>query len=460
MASTTLSKPRRPAPPVVHARPAQEHARLVGWAIAVGALVTVGLWFRHGGLTNVNGPGANAVAAGQLTALVGTYAILVQILFMSRIAWLERAVGLDHLAVWHRWLGFATVWLITGHVVFTTMGYAEAAKVTLWYQTRDFISHYPDVLMAWVGFLLLLAVAVTSVRIARRKLQRETWYFIHLYAYLAIALSFAHQIAVGNDLANDRAGRIWWIAVYALVFGSILAWRVVVPIRLNARHRLRVHAVRREAPGVVSIIVSGKRLDRIGADPGQFFLWRFLTPDLWWKTHPFSLSAAPTRDFLRITVKDLGDGSKQLQRIRPGTRVFAEGPYGTFTNARRSRRGTLLVAGGIGITPLRAMLDAFRPADDVVLLYRVARPEDAVFGAELESFAKSSNVRVHIITGTEIGNDQTDLLSIPALKRGVPDIRDRDCFVCGPPPLIAAMRRRLEKLGVPRAHIHFERFEL
>jgi predicted ferric reductase len=210
----------------------------------------------------------------------------------------------------------------------------------------------------------------------------------------------------------------------------------------------------------VSIHLSGRRLDQIGADPGQFFLWRFVTADTWWKTHPFSLSAAPTREFLRITVKDLGDGTKDLQHIRPGTRVLAEGPYGTFTDARRRRRGVLLVAGGIGITPLRAMLDGFRPSDDIVLLYRVGNADDAVFTEELRAFATAPNMRIHIIAGTQIGDDRTDLLSVPALHRGVPDVRARDCFVCGPPQLISAMHRRLRTLGVPRAHIHYERFEL
>jgi predicted ferric reductase len=459
MTVATLSKPPTTAPPSSR-RPVVDQARLVGLAVGVGAIVTIGLWLRHGGVANATGPGATATAVGQVTALVGTYAILVQILFMSRIAWLERAVGLDHLAVWHRWLGFATVWLITAHVVFTTVGYAAGDKVSLWSQTRDFISHYPDVLMAWVGFLLFVAVAVASVRAARRKLQRETWYFIHLYAYLAVALSFAHQIAVGSDLDNDRAARIWWIGVYVLVFGAILWWRILEPVRLNLRHGLRVHSVKREAPGIVSIMVSGRRVDRIGVEPGQFFLWRFLTREMWWKTHPFSLSAAPTKKYLRVTVKDLGDGSKQLQRIRPGTRVVAEGPYGTFTDARRKRRGVLLIAGGIGITPLRAMLDGFGASDDVVLLYRIADERDAVFVDELRDFDARPNVRIHIIAGSEIGDDRTDLLSVPALQRGVPDVHARDCFVCGPPPLIAAMRRRLTMLGVPRAHIHFERFEL
>ncbi len=237
-------------------------------------------------------------------------------------------------------------------------------------------------------------------------------------------------------------------------------WRVALPIRLNHRHQLKVHSVRHEAPGVVSINLRGRDLDQLGAEPGQFFLWRFVTAQSWWKTHPFSLSAVPKRDRMRITVKDLGDDTKRLQRLRPGVRVLAEGPYGTFTDTVRTRRRVLLVAGGIGITPLRAMLDGYGPADDVVLLYRVARAEDAVFVDELRRFAQAPNMTIHIIAGTEIGDDRTDLLSVPALHKGVPDIAGRECFVCGPPALLTAMHRRLRTLGVAHQHIHYERFEL
>ncbi|HUI48762.1 MAG TPA: ferric reductase-like transmembrane domain-containing protein, partial [Acidimicrobiia bacterium] len=368
---------------------------MVGYAIAVGAVVTMGLWLRHGGIGAISGRGSLPTAIGQVTALIGTYAMLVQILLMSRIAWLERGIGLDRLAVWHRWLGFATVWLITGHVVFTTIGYARGDRVSLWAQSRDFISHYPDVLIAWIGFLLLVLVAVVSMRAARRRMRRETWYFIHLGAYLAVVLSFAHQLAVGSDLDGDRAARVWWVGLYVLVFGAILLWRVLVPAVANARHGLRVRSVHQEAPGVVSITLTGRRVMALGAEPGQFFLWRFLTRDGWWKAHPFSLSAAPRKNSLRITVKDLGDDTRRMQSIRPGTRVIVEGPYGTFTAARRASRRILLVAGGIGITPLRALLDAFAPPDDVVLLYRIAKPEDAVFGSELRMFADLPNVRIH-----------------------------------------------------------------
>ena len=214
------------------------------------------------------------------------------------------------------------------------------------------------------------------------------------------------------------------------------------------------------SPGVVSIHISGRRLDELAAQPGQFFLWRFLTPSGWWQAHPFSLSAPPTPKRLRITVKSLGDYTGRLQSIKKGTRVFAEGPYGTFTEERRHQRHVLLVAGGIGITPLRALLDTFTPDDDVVMLYRVVRADDVIFADELRRFANEQHITIHVITGSEIGDDRTDLLGIPALRKGVPDIATRECFLCGPPALVDALRRRLPHLGVPHDRIHFERFEL
>jgi len=459
--SRTPAHVPRPAPAPRRVRELRQ-ARLVGFAIGVGAVVTAGMWLRNGQLATVHGPGGTATAMGQLAALLGTYALLVEVLLMSRVAWLERAIGLDRLSVWHRWTGFTVVWLLSAHVLFSTLGWAHGSipRTGVVHETIWLIGHEPDILMAWVGYGLLLAVGFTSMRAARRRLRRETWYGLHLYVYLAVALAFAHQLAVGSDFESDRAARIWWVGLYVLVFGAILWWRVIKPLEFNARHALRVHHVVEEGPGVRSIIVRGRNLDRAGMLPGQFFLWRFLTADGWWQTHPYSLSAAPTRDYLRITVKNLGDGSERSHHLRPGTRVLAEGPYGTFTSDRRTSHKALLIAGGIGITPLRALLDTMGPGDDVVLLYRVAGPDDAVFGGELREIAAARGIVVYILPGDEVGDDQTDLLSIPALARGVPDISARDCFLCGPPGMMDAVLPRLRHLGVPRDRVHYERFEL
>src|SRR5262245_58053355 len=143
---------------------AMDHVWIVGFAVAVGLIVTVGMWLRHGAIGATSAPGGVASELGQLTALVGTYAVLVQLLLMSRIAWLEYGIGLDRLAIVHRWLGFATVWLLTAHVMFTTIGWANLEGVSIVKETHDLIFHQPDILIAWVGFAFLVCVAVTSVR--------------------------------------------------------------------------------------------------------------------------------------------------------------------------------------------------------------------------------------------------------------------------------------------------------
>jgi predicted ferric reductase len=438
----------------------ENHAWIVAVVVGVNALVIAGMWLRHGGVANAQGPGAVATAVGQLTGLFGAYAVLIELLLMSRIGWIERYMGLDRMAVWHRWNGFAAVWLLVAHTLFITLGYAASNQSSVLGQTGDFIRHYPDVLMAFVALALLIAVAGTSARLARRELRRETWHLVHLYAYLAVALGFAHQLAVGSDFVNDPAARVYWVALYLGVAVTLIGWRVVRPVALNLDHRLRVESVVPETPGVVSIHVTGRRLDRLGAQPGQFFLWRFLTKDGWYKAHPFSLSAPPTATSMRITVKNLGDETAKMQHVKAGTRVFAEGPYGTFTEDRRTRRKVLLIAAGIGITPLRAMVESMHARKgEIMLLYRVVHARDAIFEHELRELARSRGIVVHIIPGAEIGDDNTDLLSVPALQAGVPGIASRDCYVCGPPSFIDAIRRRLELLGVPRRHVHFERFE-
>jgi predicted ferric reductase len=438
---------------------AADHAWVVEMIAAVNAVVILGMWVRHGGAAAAHGPGAIATAAGQLTGLLGTYSVLLQLLLMARLPWLEQYVGLDRLAIWHRWNGFLAVNLLVAHTVLITIGYAASNHATVWVQTRDFVTNYADVLMAFVALAILIAVAITSARAARQRLRRETWYFVHLYTYLAVALGFAHQLAVGNDFVTDPLARAWWVALYVTVTAILVFARVLKPWRFNVRHRLKVKKVVREAPGVVTINFSGRHLGAIGAKSGQFFLWRFLTPDGWWKTHPFSLSASPTARSLRITVKDLGDTTHELQSIRSGTPVFAEGPFGTFTAQKRTGRPALFIAGGIGITPIRALLDDLPSQSRCVLLYRVNRREDIVFGTELEDIAARKGIEVHYLIGFEIGDDQTDQLGVPAITRLVPDVIERDCFVCGPPALVDAVCRRLRTIGVPDSSVHFERFE-
>jgi len=218
---------------------------------------------------------------------------------------------------------------------------------------------------------------------------------------------------------------------------------------------MRVSEVRHDGSDVITITVEGHHLDELEAEAGQFFRWRFLTPDHWLNAHPFSLSAPPTPTTLRLTVKALGDSTRSLQTLAEGTWLIAEGPYGAVTGARRTRRNVLLIAGGVGITPMRALFETLpiNDEDDLLLLYRARREDDLIFREELDSIAQRRGARVDYLLG-----DNRDLLSASSLQRLVPDLRWRDVFICGPPGLTAAVRKTLWRSGLPPEQLHEERF--
>ena len=430
-------------------------------AIAIGnGLLIVGMWVRHGGLEQLGSLAGILTAMGQLTALSGTYLALLGIILMSRSPWLDQVFGTDRLAWAHRWIGFATVWLIAAHFVLTTAGYALGVGSPWFDQAFAFITEYPYVLMATVALALFVMLAVTSIRRARRRVGYETWFGLHLYAYLAVALGFAHQLVVGSDFSSDPIARAYWIALYAFTAASVLLFRAGQPLYLSLRHRLRVVSVIQEAPGVVSVYVTGRDLDRLAVRAGQFFQWRFLGRYGWWRHHPFSLSAAPNGQYLRLTIKDLGDDTRQLQHVRVGSRVLVEGPYGALTAARRTRQRVLLVACGIGIAPLRALLEDL-PAGpgDLTLIYRARRQEDLVFRGEIDTLARLRGAAVHYIVGRRGVDLPADPLDASALGALVPDVRDRDIYLCGPVEMMDVVRPRLRSLGVPARQIHWERFD-
>jgi predicted ferric reductase len=205
--------------------------------------------------------------------------------------------------------------------------------------------------------------------------------------------------------------------------------------------------------------MTGKRLDELPARAGQFFLWRFMTRDRWWQANPFSLSAAPDGKSLRLTAKALGDGSSGLRSLKVGTRVFAEGPYGAFTTIHQRRANALLVAGGVGITPIRALLEEI--SGHVVLLYRVASDRDAVLLPELGQLARARGAVIHVLSGpSNAAGPRGPLLGAGSVHAMVPDVLERDVFVCGPPGMTSAVLRSLRELGVPGSQVHAERFSL
>jgi predicted ferric reductase len=426
--------------------------------MAVGLLVA-GMWVVHGGLDRLGTPAGLARGLGQITALIGTYLALAQIVLMARVSWIDHVVGSDELMAWHRWLGMGTITLILSHVVLTTTGWSMSSGSGV---IAEFLALNGiwDILIATVGTVLLTVVAITSVLAVRRRLSYESWYGLHLYAYVGIALSFLHQVTIGADFIGDTLAVSFWVGLYAVTFGLLIWYRVLTPIRVSARHRLRVAAVVPEARGVVSIYLVGHDLQKLPVAAGQFLQIRFLRRGGWWRPHPFSISAAPNGENLRVTIKDLGDDSHRMMSVSEGTPVFIEGPYGAFTPKVVTSDHVVMLAGGIGVTPLRSIFEALPEGQHhITFLYREGDPAETVFREELLALAARHGAIVRFLEGHR-GSEQMpiDPLAPEWLYRHAPDIVDADVLVCGSPSFTKRVLASLKTLRVPHDQIHAERF--
>ena len=432
---------------------------LLLWA---GLLLVTYWWDADGGVTDLTGWATGLTSLGRLAGLWSADLLLVQVLLMARLPFLESAFGRDRLTKVHRVVGFLSFALMLAHIVLIVLGYAggswAAAPATAW----DLVTASAGVLLAVVGTVGLVVVVVTSVRRARRRLRYESWHLLHLYAYLGVGLALPHQLWTGQEFLASPARTVYWWGLWIAAAGAVLLWRVVLPLTRSARHRLVVSSVVRETSDVVSVHLTGRHLDRLPVRAGQFLNVRFLAGAGWTRSNPFFLSAAPDGRRLRITAKVVGDGSARLARLQPGTRVLFEGPYGRLGERARTQPKVLLVGAGVGITPIRALAEGLGYAPgDAVLLQRFT--SDPLFDAELEVLTRERGLmtwplpgrRAHerSVLGPAAGGDELE-----ALLRWVPDVAERDVFLCGPTVWTDGLEALLAAAGVPADHVHTESF--
>jgi predicted ferric reductase len=405
------------------------------------------------------GTGKNAVlTVAKFFGLHAALIMMVQLVLVARLPWLDRRLGMDRLTAWHRWVGFTLLWTVVTHATLVVLGYARLDQAPV---LRTFLGLAGVVasLLGMCAAAIIIVVAVSSVRYARRRMRYETWHAVHMALYVAVLIALVHQLLEGTTFASSAWAAAYWWTLWTLVIVALLLGRVVMPLRRNAFHQFRVAAVVPESDSVVSVHVTGHHLERLPARAGQFFIWRFPGHNHWWQANPFSLSAAPDGRTLRLTAKAVGDTSAGLRDLPVGNRVFAEGPYGAFTTLHQVTNAVLLIAGGVGITPIRALLE--ESTGPAVVLYRVHTMADAVLLPELHALARQRAAQVHVLIGrTGAGSPPNTPFDPQRLLALVPDIVARDVFVCGPPAMTAAVLRSLRAVNVPRAQVHAERFSL
>ena len=441
----------------------RDASSVFAWGVT---LFVVALWVVGGGLAAFGSLSESLTNLGRLSGLLASVLMLLQVLLMARIPLVEQAWGQDELARVHRLVGFTSFNLMLAHIVLITVGYSAGTDLGVIATFVDLVLHSPGMLLALAGTIALVMVVVTSVKKARAKLRYESWHLLHLYAYLGAGLALPHQLWTGADFNTNVVATVFWWGLYAFALVAVLVYRVGLPAYRSSRHRLVVAQVVEESPTVTSVVMTGRRLDRLPVRAGQFFQWRFLDGAGWTRGNPYSLSAAPDGRSLRITAEAVGTSSARLATLRPGTKVLVEGPYGRLHAGVRTSEKAVLIGAGIGITPLRAILEALPASPDgVVVIYRVGSQADIVLGDELLDLARAKGGRVVAVVGHRnreraswLPVDVGHLTDAEALTRIVPDIAERDVYVCGNPAWMDTVITAAHEAGVPDDALHHERF--
>lgn len=411
-----------------------------------------------GGLEGLLSSGIDATRSiGRLAGLIAALGALGGLVLAARPRWLERRAGLDRLIGWHRVTGIAAAAGTLLHVV-ASLAAAGGGPSQAWSALVDLVGGTDWFVAALVAAILFAVVSLTSWRRIRQHLNYETWHVIHLAGYLAVALAFPHAVFSGTTMVASTAGRWWWIALYLGTAAIVLHGRVGGILASVLRPRTQITRIIPEAPGVASLVITGPGVDSLGARPGQFVGLRVLTADLWWQAHPYSLSAAPAPGALRLTIKALGDGSARTLQIPEGTRVLLEGPYGALDIEQAQGLPVLLVGAGVGLAPMRALLEQCDAEQSPIVLARAHSLADLPFAGELTQLARARGGVMLPVTGPRSRFRSGNPFSAEAMVDNIPDVGTRVAFVCGPTALQQRVCRELERAGVPRDRIHCERF--
>lgn len=426
----------------------------------INALVVFSFWFAITGMRLIPHPQLNDILVGiaRLCGLISVNLVLTQFLLIGRIGWIEPSFGHDKLARIHHKVGKYAFYFIILHFCLIIISYSLIGKVNVVEQFLILFNTYPDIPKAFIAFLLFIFIVPISIFIHRLKLKYETWYVIHLMLYVAVLFAYGHQLQVGSDFAN-RFFVYYWYALYGFVLGNFVLFRLGKPLYNFFTQQFWIEKVTPENAEVTSIYINGKNLDKFPRVGGQFMILRFLDSKRWWQAHPFSLSWGSGNKLLRVSVKNSGDFTSEISGVKVGTRILIDGMHGIFTKKLAKRKKVLFLVGGIGITPIRSMIEDMSKEGgwDMVLLYSNKSSQDIVFQKELKQFSVKV---INVISEDTSYKGEAGRIDKEKIQRLVPDVSKRDVYLCGPGAFMDALIAALKEIGLKDDQIHFEKFSL
>jgi predicted ferric reductase len=388
------------------------------------------------------------IALGRLAGLLTELLIIVQLFLISRFSFIEKEYGFDKLVWIHKKIGFFLGIFLISHPLLLTVGYAKLNNVNYLNQFINFQMNWEDVFGATIGAIIIILIAIISIKKIRNKIPYEVWYFSHLPLYFAIAIAFGHQIQTG-DMSKGGA-MFYWYLINLLAIGILISYRFIKPFFLFLNHQFVVEKIVKENHNVYSIHITGKNLEKYKFQGGQYATLIFMQKNMWFH-HPFSFSDSFNKKYLRFSIKSSGDFTSKIEKINTGTKVWIDGPLGVFTLEKSNRNKYLFIAGGIGITPILSIIKSISQDKDCVLMYSNKTESDIIFKNEI----MSSGIKTYYFNTSNDGVR----IDIEKIKEVCPDFIDRNIYICGPGQMKDSIIRELKNNNVETTQIHFEKFD-
>jgi predicted ferric reductase len=310
----------------------------------------------------------------------------------------------------------------------------------------------------------LIAIVVMALWRTKLRLSYEAWHISHIaLAVIAVAAGLLHMVG-WSFYFGDPWKRGLWIALTIFWIGLLAYVRVVKPLFV-LRRPYRVSEVQKERGDTWTLVMRPDGHKGFRFRPGQFGWLTVYGGPFKISSHPFSFSssAASSDGSVAMSIRNLGDFTSRIAEVPVGRRVYVDGPYGAFTIGQPADMH-VLIAGGVGITPMLSMIATLADQNDkrpLVLLYGSRSWEEVTFREKLEALQSRVNLKViHVLENPPAGwTGERGFIDEDLLRRHLPPgYEDHEYFICGPGVMMDAIEKALGELKVPVSKYHSERY--
>lgn len=392
---------------------------------------------------------------------IGLAMMALQFALTARINRIEASYGVDIILQFHRYISLVAFAFILIHPLILFAVRPETQELL------NFFTAPWRARAAVIATLALILLIVTTIWRQQLKIPYEPWRTSHgILAVIAVSLGLAHGLGVGYYL-NLFWKAVLWAALALTALWLLIYVRLVKPLFMTKKPYL-VEEVRQERGDVWTLALRPRGHEGFQFQPGQFAWITLGISPFRMREHPFSMSSSgDNTERIEFSIKALGDFTKRIKDVEPGTKAFLDGPYGVFTTDRyEDTSGFVLIAGGIGITPMISMLLTHAEREDerpYVLIYASKSWDDITFREELDELQKKLDLTVvHVLKNPpDDWSGETGYVDKELLARYIPKRRGtRQYFICASPKMMDQVEAALHELEVPTTNIHMEHFNM